>query len=412
MRDVVRAQKVRKRVVGNDQPDHVEGAEVHEHLVAHRQDPPVLGGGQRDAVNLVTRMRRRGEVFAALFHPAHRPAEFARCEDHQHVLRVLDAFLAEPAADVASDDANALDRLTQRTREDGLQHVRRLGPRPDRERAAERLDRRQDAARLERRGGVAMGTELLLDHDGRGREGLLGSALSRGDRQREVALPARLDQRRARCEGGDRIEHRRKRLVLDLDLLGRIDRRVAALGDDQGDRLPDVGHLRRREQWDRVEAVQRLQLAQQPLGSVDFAGDADRLGAACGVRGSEHRDDARHRPSRRHVDRAERRVRVRTSDEEGRQRSRDLQVGDVPSLPAEEPVVLDAPDRLPDQRRSRRVAGHRQSAPQSAQPSGCSFNPQYRLFWCLYWRMPSRPFSIPRPLSLMPVNGVEIESCL
>ncbi|MNN18108.1 hypothetical protein D3C81_1313130 [compost metagenome] len=47
-----------------------------------------------------------------------------------------------------------------------------------------------------------------------------------------------------------------------------------------------------------------------------------------------------------------------------------------------------------------------------AHGSGCSFRPQYTLFCSMYCRMPSRPFSRPRPLSRQPPNGVAIENCL
>ena len=47
-----------------------------------------------------------------------------------------------------------------------------------------------------------------------------------------------------------------------------------------------------------------------------------------------------------------------------------------------------------------------------AHAKGASFKPQYRLFCCIYSRMPRRPFSRPIPLSFQPENGVEIENSL
>ncbi len=293
---------MRQRVVGDYEPDHVEGAEVHEHVVAHRQDPSVFRRRDRDAMDLVARVCGCGEVLAALLEPAHRLPELACREHYQHVLGVLDALLAESAPDVASDDANPLDRLAQRAREDGLQHVRRLGAGPDRECAAERLHCRQYPARLERRSDIAMRAQLLFDHDRRAGERFVGQALLGRDRQREVIRPAGLEERRVGGEGRDRVEDDRQRFVVDLDLLRRIDRRVAVFGDDHGDRLTDVGHFRRREQRDRVQSIEGLQLAQEPLGCVDLARDADRLGASRDVRRGEDGDDAGHRARGGHVD--------------------------------------------------------------------------------------------------------------
>ena len=63
----------------------------------------------------------------------------------------------------------------------------------------------------------------------------------------QVAAGVLVDRRHAvvlRVAGvGDRVE----RLVLDLDELGRVARRLARLGDDGDDRLADVAHLADRE---------------------------------------------------------------------------------------------------------------------------------------------------------------------
>ena len=49
---------------------------------------------------------------------------------------------------------------------------------------------------------------------------------------------------------------------------------------------------------------------------------------------------------------------------------------------------------------------------QSAQAIGFSPSPQYTAFCSMYWRMPRRPFSRPRPLSRQPPKGVLMENCL
>jgi hypothetical protein len=166
-----------------------------------------------------------------------------------------------------------------------------------------------------------MRADLLLDHDRGARENLVRRSLPRGDRQREVALPGRFDERCIGRERGDGLEHGRKRVVFDLELLGRIDRGVPRLGHDHRDRLTDVGHFRRREQRDRVQPVERLQFAQEPLGRVNLARDADRLGASGDVRRGEDGRDAGHLPRGRRVHGADRRMRVRAADEMRDQRA-------------------------------------------------------------------------------------------
>jgi hypothetical protein len=76
----------------------------------------------------------------------------------------------------------------------------------------------------------------------------------------------------------NRVDDRRQRLVVDLDLLRGVERLRERVGDDQRDRLADVGDLLLREERRRVNAIERLQLAQQLLRRVRFAGDADRRG--------------------------------------------------------------------------------------------------------------------------------------
>ena len=58
-----------------------------------------------------------------------------------------------------------------------------------------------------------------------------------------LALDLVADERGVGVERPAGVDHRRQRLVLDVDQLERVACRVAVLGDDEGDLLALVAHL-------------------------------------------------------------------------------------------------------------------------------------------------------------------------
>jgi hypothetical protein len=102
------------------------------------------------------------------------------------------------------------------------------------------------------------------------------------------------------------VEDRRKRLVVDLDELRRVLRQRAALGDDDGYRIPLVARLA-----DRERKVRR---------HLDVFGDGPGAGKASRpvvgeVRAGERRHEALRRASAIEVDALDPRVRVWAADD-------------------------------------------------------------------------------------------------
>jgi hypothetical protein len=138
-----------------------------------------------------------------------------------------------------------------------------------------------------------------------------------------------------------------------------------------------------------MDAIQRLQLAQQALGRVHFAGDADRLGARVHLGRRIDRDDAGQRACGNGIDAADARVRVRAANEVRDERALHLQIGGEAPVSAQQAIVLHALHRPADERRARRIVGERPARVghvrssevcsyrrQSAQGIGLSFRPK------------------------------------
>ena len=99
------------------------------------------------------------------------------------------------------------------------------------------------AARLHRRGGDPIDDELAADDARGGGEGSFGrGAVADLMHEADVVGAIRPDLGRAGRERAFGRDDGRERLVLDLDQLGRVNRLVAALGDDKGDVIADPAH--------------------------------------------------------------------------------------------------------------------------------------------------------------------------
>ena len=275
-------------------------------------------------------------MLAAILRPAHRHAEQARRDRHQHDC-VQDRRLgAERAAALGRREQPQLRaRDAERRRGDAVQRERPLEVRPGGH--AARLPVRDHAVALDRRGRRARVAEALAHDVGGAGEGRLGVAVAERAVAGDVGAERGMQQRRALGHGGLDARGHGQRLVVDQHALGGVLGEVAVARDDDADGLADVA------------------------GDVDCGGVVDDARAERGAEGARvrgdvgaghHADHARQRERCRGIDRADARVRERRAHDrraaDVRQR---IEVVDEPALAAQQGVVLDA------QRRAADVAG-------------------------------------------------------
>ncbi len=146
---------------------------------------------------------------------------------------------------------------------------------------------------------------------------------------------------------GGEVDDRLPRLVLDLDELGGVLGRVAAVGDDDRDRVTHV-----------ADVADRERRGQRHLGPEH---GVPRLAVpAVEVLPGEHGHDAGGGLGRAGVDGRDRRPRDLAADEGGVEHARHRHVVDVLPVPRQQARVLLAGDGLPDEpggrTRQRRLA--------------------------------------------------------
>ena len=198
---------------------------------------------------------------------------------------------------------------------------------------------REDAARLDRRARRAVVDHAALDdHVGGGEAGLEVAA---AERPLVALVRAELlvDERRAVVERRLDVGDHRQRVVLDQDLLGGVDDRVAVRADHERDRVADVVDLVLGDRPVRrvvdVDPRRHPRHRQRRLQVEVVAGED-------GV-------DAVDRPSRAaRVDRGDLRVRLGRAHERRPQLPGDVDVVDVAGAAHDQPRVLLALDRPPD----------------------------------------------------------------
>ena len=219
----------------------VERAVVGEHLDPYAEDLAVLRRRDLAAHVVVAGERGAHQVLRAVLDPLDRHAGDDRADDRHHVARVDADLAAEAAADVRRDDPDLVLRQAGDERVHRAVRVRRLGGRPDGQLAADRVHVGDRAAGLQRR-RVHPGVEDVLgdDHLGVG-EHLVGLRLVAGLPVEDVVAGAAVlvvaDDRGVRVERAAGVDDRGQRVVLHLDELDRVARRVVVLGDDERDLL-------------------------------------------------------------------------------------------------------------------------------------------------------------------------------
>ena len=229
---------------------------------------------------------------------------------------------------VAADPDHVL-REPRDVRVDRAVGVRRLVAVVDVELAGLRIEVGDHAARLERR-RMAAGIDDVARHDGVG----LGERTVRrrliaglpGRAREVVALPGLVvaDQRRVGVQRLAGVDDRRQRLVLDIDQLERVVRRVLVGRDHERDLLALEADLVAREHGLRVVGDRRH--PRQP----------ERLE----VLGGDDRGDVGVRERPRGVDREDARVRVRAAQDGPVDHPRQPDVIEVGALAADEARVL------------------------------------------------------------------------
>ena len=191
-------------------------------------------------VQLLARVSRALKVLSTRLDPLHGPAEARRDHGDEDVLVVDGSLRPEASADLGGDDAQLVRREVQHLAERALEPVRHLGRGPDREAAAVRGRLRQDPPGLDRHPGVARHADAGAHAHRRFREGALGLADSNLEGDAHVVAPLLVEDGGARREPGLHVDDGREGLVVDLDEIQGVLRRVRIGGDDHGHRLADV----------------------------------------------------------------------------------------------------------------------------------------------------------------------------
>ena len=237
---------------------------------------------------LLVTLEARQQALGAVLHPLDGRADDTSGDAHEHLLARHDALLAEAAADVRRDDADAVLVEAEHPRHRGADEVRDLRRGVQDDALAAALPVGEAGAALERHRGQAAGGELRLDDQlGVRHHAVELGVVGERDVEQHVGLELLVHARRIglerRLDRADRVVG----LVVDDDQLDRVLRRVRGVGDHHGDGLARVAHALGREHGE---------LDGHELGPVEHRGE--RLQVA-EVGGGEHGAHAGRLPRRR-----------------------------------------------------------------------------------------------------------------
>ena len=317
----------------------VEGAVVGEHVDLDPDDLALASGGDLAVHVVVAGEAGRHEVRGAILHPLHGPLRHDRPDDGQHVTRVDRHLVAETAADVRRDHLDLVLGQPGDEGVDGAVGVRRLARDVRGQLPGDRVHVGHRAARLHRRRMRARVDHVERHRHLGGRECGVRRRLVAGLPVEDVVVGLALEVvADHRCVGVQRlagVDDRWQRLVLDVDQLERVARRVAVLGDDEGHLLALVAHL--------VGGQHRLHVGRQRRHPGQLQAVEHRAG--------DHCLDLRVGLCRRRVDRHDAGVGVRAGEDRPVQHAGQLHVVEVVAAAAQEPGVLLAqhaaePDRV------------------------------------------------------------------
>ena len=205
---------------------------------------------------------------------------------------------------------------------------------------------------------AAMLEQLLAKDMRRGAEGGIDIAVGRGEARRDIAVTLGVAAWRVGLHRVTAVTHRRQGLVIDQDRSSRVLGAMAAVGDDDRQRLADIADLVARE------AELRDQLADRRVGHQHRHA---RLAHALGQVGrGEDGVNAGHGARRGGIDRTDAGMGVGRAQERGLERAGKMDVVDEAALAGEERLVLGALDPGADRARShlatRSARGRRRAA--------------------------------------------------
>ena len=302
----------------------------------HPEQAPLAVGGDLHVPVLVTFLDRGEEMLAAVLDPLDRLSEQEGGGDGRRLVGVEDVLAAEPAAHVRDDDAHPVLVGAEQLHELVADAVRRLGRDPHRHVVRLCLGPRDDPPGLD---GVRA-PAVLLERDGEdvGRGGERGAAVAVFGAYFLDDVVARVAMRGGGA-GGERVPavgDRRERLVLDVHQRCRVLRRVARIGDDDGDGFADVHRLVfRHHQW-----LRRLGKVPGAMVGRDDVGGEDRGQ----VRPGEHRPHPGKLARGGGIDGHDTGMGMGAAHEGGLQQPGHAEVVDVAALPGEQRFVLEALD--------------------------------------------------------------------
>ena len=197
------------------------GADVGIGVPAQRQDGAVAVAGDLEVAFDVARVVGCEQMLAPVLDPFHRPADKARRERNQKILRIEFAAHAEAAADVVLDHADGLLGQAQMLRQNAAVGERHLGGAVHGQLCRRRVPVGHKPARLHHHRSETLDLEVLAPRIGRGLERGFASPLT------AVNVLARLVP--ASSNGEHRAAARRvaigddrQALDIDLDHLERI----------------------------------------------------------------------------------------------------------------------------------------------------------------------------------------------
>ena len=260
------------------------GALVMKVEVVDRQDASIGIDRRADAVELLARMIGGDEMLAPVLDPFHRPAETHGGDADQDILGIELAANAEAAAHMRFVHVDRGGRALEHARQQVAIAMRDLGGAVQLEDVARGVVAADGAARLQRHAGMAADRQLELDHRWR-----------RAQRRVDVAIALANDRHLGVAAGrefaglGLRVEQDRQFLDLHDDEIGGVLRDVGIIGDDGGDRLPDIAHLagcehRLAKGFERRDSA-FAKIDRRHLGDVSRAPDRDHAGQ--GTRSAE-----------------------------------------------------------------------------------------------------------------------------
>jgi hypothetical protein len=293
---------------------------------------------ERVATHFTGRRRRRAAQNTNRSPTTRRP-------EHQRVVGERSALEPEAAADVGRDRADLRLRHMEDVRHLHARAVRILRAGVERVAIVGGAVVADGDARLHRHGREAVVLDAQLHHVlGLGEGGVGRLLVAEHQPEAGVALRAIVPHLHGAILGGlFEIDHRRQRLVVDLDQLGGVARLGERLGDDEGDAVADEAYL--------VGDQYRLKRA-MPLGRAEVLGHqvggeaAELVGRRIGA--GEHREHAGRGLGLGGVDALDAGVRVRRQHGDPVAHAGQGNVIDVAPEPLQEALVFHAPHSLSD----------------------------------------------------------------